>query len=117
MREGLEAVGLVHRGARVRDGLGGVLTGLQDELQRVAEVAPEVVQLLDLRVRCLGRRLDGVQALLAAYAEGPDAEAVDNAVDNLTTLLEPMIMAVLGVLVGGLLIGMYLPIFNLGNVL
>jgi len=43
-------------------------------------------------------------------------EAVDNAVDNLTTLLEPMIMAVLGVLVGGLLIAMYLPIFKLGSV-
>ena len=44
-------------------------------------------------------------------------EAVDNAVDNLTTLLEPMIMAVLGVLVGGLLIAMYLPIFKLGSVI
>ena len=36
--------------------------------------------------------------------------------DNLTGLLEPLIMAVLGVLVGGLLIAMYLPIFQLGNV-
>lgn len=44
-------------------------------------------------------------------------EAVDNSVDNLTTLLEPMIMAVLGVLVGGLLIAMYLPIFKLGAVI
>lgn len=43
-------------------------------------------------------------------------EMVDNSVDNLTSLLEPMIMAVLGVLVGGLLIAMYLPIFQLGNV-
>ncbi|WP_444907514.1 type II secretion system F family protein [Microbulbifer sp. SSSA008] len=44
-------------------------------------------------------------------------EAVDNAVDNLTTLLEPMIMSILGVLVGGLLIAMYLPIFQLGKVI
>lgn len=43
-------------------------------------------------------------------------EQVDNAVDNLTALLEPMIMAVLGVLVGGLLIAMYMPIFQLGAV-
>ncbi|KEA65371.1 Type IV fimbrial assembly protein PilC [Marinobacterium lacunae] len=43
-------------------------------------------------------------------------EAVDNAVDNLSSLLEPMIMAILGVLVGGLVIAMYLPIFQLGNV-
>jgi type IV pilus assembly protein PilC len=37
-------------------------------------------------------------------------------VDNLTSLLEPLIMSVLGVLVGGLMIAMYLPIFQLGNV-
>ncbi len=43
-------------------------------------------------------------------------EQVDNAVDNLTALMEPMIMAVLGVLVGGLIIAMYLPIFQLGAV-
>lgn len=43
-------------------------------------------------------------------------EEVDNAVDNLSSLMEPMIMAILGVLVGGLVIAMYLPIFQLGNV-
>jgi len=43
-------------------------------------------------------------------------EQVDNMVDNLTTLLEPLIMATLGILVGGLLIAMYLPIFQLGQV-
>lgn len=39
---------------------------------------------------------------------------VDNAVDGLTSLMEPLIMAVLGVLVGGLVIAMYLPIFQMG---
>jgi type IV pilus assembly protein PilC len=43
-------------------------------------------------------------------------EEVDNMVDSLTALMEPMIMAVLGVLVGGLSIAMYLPIFQLGSV-
>ena len=43
-------------------------------------------------------------------------EQVDNAVDGLTSLMEPIIMAVLGVLVGGLIIAMYLPIFQLGSV-
>jgi type IV pilus assembly protein PilC len=43
-------------------------------------------------------------------------EQVDNAVDNLTALMEPVIMSVLGVLVGGLIIAMYLPIFQLGAV-
>ncbi|MFL0801735.1 MAG: type II secretion system F family protein [Agarilytica sp.] len=42
-------------------------------------------------------------------------EAVDNLVDSLTSLLEPLIMSVLGVLVGGLMIAMYLPIFQIGN--
>ena len=44
-------------------------------------------------------------------------EDVDNAVDNLSSLLEPMIMAILGVLVGGLVVAMYLPIFKMGAVI
>ncbi|HEY5679682.1 MAG TPA: type II secretion system F family protein [Pseudomonadales bacterium] len=56
--------------------------------------------------------LDEMLDKSASYYE----EQVDNAVDNLTALMEPMIMAVLGVLVGGLIIAMYLPIFQLGRV-
>lgn len=56
--------------------------------------------------------LDAMLDKVASYYE----EEVDNAVDNLTTLMEPLIMAVLGVLVGGLVIAMYLPIFQLGKV-
>ncbi|MEM7220119.1 MAG: type II secretion system F family protein [Pseudomonadota bacterium] len=56
--------------------------------------------------------LDDMLDKSASYYE----EQVDNAVDNLTALMEPMIMAVLGVLVGGLIIAMYLPIFQLGSV-
>jgi type IV pilus assembly protein PilC len=41
---------------------------------------------------------------------------VDSAVDSMSSLLEPLIMAILGVLVGGLVIAMYLPIFKLGAV-
>jgi type IV pilus assembly protein PilC len=44
-------------------------------------------------------------------------EAVDNAVDSMASLMEPLIMSVLGVLVGGLMIAMYLPIFMLGSVI
>ena len=39
---------------------------------------------------------------------------VDNAVDNLTALLEPIIMSFLGVVIGGLMVAMYLPIFMMG---
>jgi len=56
--------------------------------------------------------LDEMLGKAADYYE----EQVDNAVDNLTALMEPMIMSVLGVLVGGLIIAMYLPIFQLGAV-
>ena len=56
----------------------------------------------------LDSRLDKV----ATYYE----DEVDNMVDSLTSLMEPMIMAVLGVIVGGLVIAMYLPIFQLGQV-
>ena len=43
-------------------------------------------------------------------------EEVDNAVDGLSSLIEPMIMAILGVLIGGLVVAMYLPIFQMGQV-
>lgn len=56
--------------------------------------------------------LDAMLDKVATYYE----EAVDNTVDSLTSLLEPLIMSVLGVLVGGLMIAMYLPIFQLGSV-
>jgi type IV pilus assembly protein PilC len=56
--------------------------------------------------------LDDMLDKSASYYE----EQVDNAVDNLTSLMEPFIMSVLGVLVGGLIIAMYLPIFQLGQV-
>lgn len=57
--------------------------------------------------------LDEMLAKVATYYE----ESVDNLVDSLTSLLEPMIMAILGILVGGLMIAMYLPIFMLGSVI
>ncbi len=56
--------------------------------------------------------LDSMLDKVATYYE----DEVDNMVDSLTSLMEPMIMAVLGVIVGGLVIAMYLPIFKLGNV-
>lgn len=56
--------------------------------------------------------LDEMLAKVATFYE----DEVDNMVDSLTSLMEPMIMAVLGVLVGGLIIAMYLPIFQLGAV-
>jgi type IV pilus assembly protein PilC len=56
--------------------------------------------------------LDAMASKVADFYE----EEVDNAVDSMSSLLEPLIMAVLGVLVGGLVIAMYLPIFKMGSV-
>lgn len=57
--------------------------------------------------------LDDMLDKVASHYE----EAVDNMVDGLTALLEPIIMAVLGTLIGGLMIAMYLPIFMMGSVI
>jgi len=56
--------------------------------------------------------LDEMSSKVADFYE----EEVDNAVDSMSSLLEPLIMAILGVLVGGLVIAMYLPIFKMGAV-
>jgi type IV pilus assembly protein PilC len=56
--------------------------------------------------------LDTMSAKVAEFYE----QEVDNAVDSMSSLLEPLIMAVLGVLVGSMVIAMYLPIFKLGQV-
>ena len=63
----------------------------------------------------IGEEAGSLDAMLAKVADFYETE-VDNAVDALTSLLEPIIMAVLGVLIGGLIIAMYLPIFKLGAV-
>ena len=63
----------------------------------------------------IGEEAGSLDAMLARVADFYETE-VDNAVDALTSLLEPIIMAVLGVLVGGLIVAMYLPIFKLGSV-
>src|SRR5210317_375837 len=57
--------------------------------------------------------LDEMASKVADFYE----EEVDNAVDSMSSLLEPLIMAILGVLVGGLVIAMYLPIFKMGSVI
>jgi type IV pilus assembly protein PilC len=63
----------------------------------------------------IGEESGALDEMLDKVAQHYEA-AVDNMVDGLTALLEPMIMAILGVLVGGLMIAMYLPIFMLGSV-
>jgi len=55
--------------------------------------------------------IDDMLSKVADYYE----EEVDNAVDAMTSMMEPMIMSFLGVVIGGLVVGMYLPIFKMGD--
>lgn len=68
-----------------------------------------------IQMTSIGEESGALDTMLDKVATFYESE-VDNAVDGLTALMEPVIMAVLGVLVGGLIIAMYLPIFQLGNV-
>ncbi|MDY6956371.1 MAG: type II secretion system F family protein [Pseudomonadota bacterium] len=69
-----------------------------------------------IQMIAIGEESGSLDEMSAKVAEFYEAE-VDNLVDNLSTLLEPLIMAILGVLVGGLVTAMYLPIFQMGNVI
>ena len=62
----------------------------------------------------IGEESGSLDAMLAKVADFYEEE-VDNAVDSLTSLMEPLIMAFLGVVIGGLVIAMYLPIFSMGQ--
>lgn len=68
-----------------------------------------------IQMTAIGEESGSLDEMLDKVASFYEAE-VDNMVDGLTSLMEPIIMAVLGVLVGGLIIAMYLPIFQLGAV-
>jgi type IV pilus assembly protein PilC len=63
----------------------------------------------------IGEEAGSLDAMLSKVADFFEAE-VDDAVEALASLMEPMIMVVLGTLIGGLVIAMYLPIFKLGAV-
>jgi type IV pilus assembly protein PilC len=69
-----------------------------------------------LQMTAIGEESGSLDDMLGKVADHYEA-AVDNAVDSLSSLMEPLIMSVLGVLVGGLMIAMYLPIFMLGSVI
>ncbi len=63
----------------------------------------------------IGEESGAIDTMLGKVADWYEQE-VDDAVSALTSLLEPMIMAFLGVIIGGIVIGMYLPIFKMGAV-
>ncbi|MGH7898385.1 MAG: type II secretion system F family protein, partial [Candidatus Binatia bacterium] len=64
----------------------------------------------------VGETTGALDAMLAKVADFYEEE-VDNAIANLTALMEPIVIVFLGVVIGGLVISMYLPIFQLGSVI
>lgn len=84
---------------------------LQSSLAQSPELFPNMlVQMVGIGEE--SGALDEMLAKVADYFE----DAVDDAVDNLTALMEPLIMSFLAVVIGGLVIAMYLPIFKMGEV-
>lgn len=94
---------------RMRD---EVATGVSLQMaMRQAALFPNMV----VQMVAIGEESGSLDAMLSKVADFYEEE-VDNAVDGLSSLLEPMIMGFLGVIIGGLVIAMYLPIFKMGQV-
>lgn len=94
---------------KIRD---DVSTGQQLQFaMRAANIFPAMA----IQMVAIGEESGALDAMLDKVASYYENE-VDNAVDGLTAMMEPLIMAILGVLVGGLVIAMYLPIFQMGSV-
>ncbi|MFQ3311671.1 MAG: type IV pilus assembly protein PilC, partial [Colwellia sp.] len=89
-----------------------VSSGMQMNLaMRNCKIFPDMV----VQMVAIGEESGAVDDMLSKVANVYEQQ-VDDAVDGLTALLEPMIMAVLGVVIGGLIIAMYLPIFEIGKI-
>jgi type IV pilus assembly protein PilC len=89
-----------------------VATGQQLQLtMQMSGLFPNMV----VQMVAIGEESGSLESMLSKVADFYEEE-VDNAVDSLSSLMEPIIMAVLGVLIGGLVIAMYLPIFKLAAV-
>jgi type IV pilus assembly protein PilC len=86
-------------------------TQLQQAMRNTALFPNMVVQMV-----AIGEESGALDDMLDKVADFFEEE-VDNAVDSLSSLIEPMIMAFLGIVVGGLVVAMYLPIFQLGQVI
>lgn len=94
---------------KIRDNVASGMS-LQASMRQTGLFSNMVVQMV-----AIGEEAGSLDAMLGKVADYYEQE-VDDAVDGLSTLLEPIIMAVLGVIIGTLVVAMYLPIFQMGNV-
>jgi len=95
---------------RVRDDIASGTT-LQASLAQNKALFPNML----IQMVGIGEESGALDDMLAKVADYYEA-AVDDAVDNLTALMEPLIMSFLAVVIGGLVIAMYLPVFKMGEV-
>ncbi|MDH5710966.1 MAG: type II secretion system F family protein [Gammaproteobacteria bacterium] len=97
------------------------ILNIRDEIAQGTTLQTSLSQRLDLFPNMLiqmvgiGEESGALDAMLSKVADYYE-EAVDDAVENLTTLMEPLIMSFLAVVIGGLVIAMYLPLFKMGEV-
>jgi type IV pilus assembly protein PilC len=97
-----------HATERIKD---EVSTGQQ---MNIAMANTHLFPNMVIQMVAIGEESGALEKMLSKVADFYEEE-VDNAVDSLSSLIEPIIMCVLGVLVGGLVIAMYMPIFKLGS--
>ncbi|TBW56719.1 type II secretion system F family protein [Marinobacter halodurans] len=114
--DALESVSGATGNAVYRDAVSRIRDDVSSGTQLQASMrATGVFPVMAVQLTAIGEESGNLDSMLEKVADHYES-VVDDMVDNLTALMEPMIMAVLGVLVGGLIIGMYLPIFQMGQV-
>jgi len=114
--DALESVSGATGNAVYRDAVINIKNDVSSGTQLQASMRnQDIFPVMAVQLTAIGEESGNLDEMLGKVAEHYEA-VVDDMVDNLTALMEPMIMAVLGVLVGGLIVAMYLPIFQMGQV-
>lgn len=114
--DALESVSGATGNAVYRDAVHNIKNEVSSGTQLQAAMRnQDIFPVMAVQLTAIGEESGNLDEMLGKVAEHYEA-VVDDMVDNLTALMEPMIMAVLGVLVGGLIVAMYLPIFQMGQV-
>ncbi|MBW4933814.1 type II secretion system F family protein [Marinobacter sp. F4206] len=114
--DALDSVAGATGNAVYRDAIMNIKTDVSSGTQLQASMRQQdLFPVMAVQLTAIGEESGNLDEMLEKVADHYEG-VVDDMVDNLTALMEPMIMAVLGVLVGGLIIAMYLPIFQMGQV-
>jgi len=114
--DALESVSGATGNAVYRDAVLNIKNDVSSGTQLQASMRnQDIFPVMAVQLTAIGDESGNLDEMLGKVAEHYEA-VVDDMVDNLTSLMEPIIMSVLGVLVGGLIVAMYLPIFQMGQV-